>query len=106
DEKVFSAIQIVIDEAGAEADVVETDGGNAGAAGRIYKLGSSTRIADVAVKRMDFVLIIGHKNGHSAAAIIIGGINSLATVSHPVVVLCCAGLHAYFLELHASLIEI
>ena len=39
DEEIQSAIEIVVDEVGAEADVVEADGGHAGPAAGIDELG-------------------------------------------------------------------
>src|SRR6266852_9478763 len=87
DEDVLRAVEVVVDEAGAEADVIKANGGYTGAARGKNELRAAGRGTDVAIQRVNFVLVVGDKNRHPIRAVVSGGIDPHAAVGMTVVVL-------------------
>src|SRR4051794_17555584 len=99
DEEIFPAVVVDINEAGAKADILSAQRGNASRAGLI----AEDFFAEVLVKGVEFILEVGDEEGRASRSVEITGVHSHAAVVIPDFIAGDTGVGAFFFELAAAI---
>src|SRR5438105_2751059 len=101
-EEILVTVLVEVEKAGAEADQVPAERGQAGRAAGEDEL----TLAAVAVQAVELVLEVGDEQRQPAGAVVVGGIDSHAARSVAALVVSHAALRPRLLEAPAAAVEV